>query len=260
MLRSSIGAVNPITPTPKDGARADQLQQCLARRLQLHKESRLDKPQRTHWCLQWFSQNLGVLAAVAVLNNHVVRDLTHADDKVSLLTCVPTRWLDAAPHAQLSGTYIHFDDEAVRVVRSGKAVRTDGIGGREKDHKKAARCLTSETAKSKFYSTYPTTATEDGGSSWGDLRQCVAFAFDMRDKEKTNVICASERSKGILVWPKLDRKSINEIKFAGASTLEAKQLHMVGYLFELGYDLMIAPSANVSESAGFETPLGIFGS
>ena len=41
--------------------------------------------------------------------------------------------------------------------------------------------------------------------------------------------------------------------------LRDKQLHMVGYLFELFYDLMIAPRNNVSCSPGFETCLGIFG-
>jgi hypothetical protein len=34
---------------------------------------------------------------------------------------------------------------------------------------------------------------------------------------------------------------------------------MVGFLFELGYDLMIADGDNVSESPGFEPCLGIFG-
>ena len=47
--------------------------------------------------------------------------------------------------------------------------------------------------------------------------------------------------------------------FAGCSTLEEKQLHMAGYLFELVYDLMISPRDNVSRSPGFETPLGVFG-
>jgi hypothetical protein len=38
----------------------------------------------------------------------------------------------------------------------------------------------------------------------------------------------------------------------------SKQLHMVAYLFELVYDLMLAPEENVSSSPGFERPLAIF--
>jgi len=34
---------------------------------------------------------------------------------------------------------------------------------------------------------------------------------------------------------------------------------MVGYLCELAYDLALTPSDNVSQSPGFETPLGVFG-
>jgi hypothetical protein len=40
---------------------------------------------------------------------------------------------------------------------------------------------------------------------------------------------------------------------------QAKQLHMVGYLCELVYNLALAPGENVSQSPGFETPLGVFG-
>ena len=35
---------------------------------------------------------------------------------------------------------------------------------------------------------------------------------------------------------------------------------MVLYLFELGYDLMISPEDNVSNSPGFEVRLAIYGS
>jgi hypothetical protein len=34
---------------------------------------------------------------------------------------------------------------------------------------------------------------------------------------------------------------------------------MVAYLCELAYDIALSPDHNVSESPGFETPLGIFG-
>ena len=40
--------------------------------------------------------------------------------------------------------------------------------------------------------------------------------------------------------------------------LKDKQLVMVVFLLELGYDLMISVQDNVSESPGFEPCLGIF--
>ncbi len=52
--------------------------------------------------------------------------------------------------------------------------------------------------------------------------------------------------------------SLLKVKIPGTVTLNHKKLHMVAYLCELGYDLMIAPDANISKSPGFETPLGVF--
>jgi hypothetical protein len=52
---------------------------------------------------------------------------------------------------------------------------------------------------------------------------------------------------------------IGAVNFANTKDLEAKQLHMVGYLCELVYDLALSPGDNVSQSPGFDTPLGIFG-
>ena len=45
---------------------------------------------------------------------------------------------------------------------------------------------------------------------------------------------------------------------SGCSTIEEKQLVIVGYALELVDDLMIAVSENVSQSPGFESCLGIF--
>jgi hypothetical protein len=52
---------------------------------------------------------------------------------------------------------------------------------------------------------------------------------------------------------------MHKIRFAGTQCLKEKQLHMVAYLCELAYDIALSPDHNVSESPGFETPLGIFG-
>ena len=50
---------------------------------------------------------------------------------------------------------------------------------------------------------------------------------------------------------------LNILRSRGATgTLGEKQLHLVGYLMELSYDLCIALKNNVSENPGFESFLG----
>ena len=63
----------------------------------------------------------------------------------------------------------------------------------------------------------------------------------------------------MFMWPSCTLAKLGKLKLAGCSTIENKQLHMLGYLFELFYDLMIPPSANVSRSPELESCLGIFG-
>ena len=55
------------------------------------------------------------------------------------------------------------------------------------------------------------------------------------------------------------KERVNRVGFNGLTTLKEKQLRIVGYAFELVYDLMISPLDNISKSPGFETPLGVFG-
>jgi hypothetical protein len=63
---------------------------------------------------------------------------------------------------------------------------------------------------------------------------------------------------GIFRWDKDCLSSLLIVMIPGTVTLNDKKLHMVAYLCELSYDLMIAPGANISKSPGSETPLGVF--
>jgi hypothetical protein len=63
--------------------------------------------------------------------------------------------------------------------------------------------------------------------------------------------------EGILRW---DAKVIVELrKRSRGGEFQEKQLHLVGYLFELCYDLALSPNDNVSQNPGFETFIGEFG-
>jgi hypothetical protein len=53
-------------------------------------------------------------------------------------------------------------------------------------------------------------------------------------------------------------KKNDKLTLYSCNELDEKQLVMVGYVLELGYDLMINADDNISKSPGFEACLGIF--
>ena len=56
---------------------------------------------------------------------------------------------------------------------------------------------------------------------------------------------------GVFFYTKKEYNSIKRENFNGRSEKE-NFMEMVGYLFELGYDLALSPRHNSSESPGFE--------
>ena len=62
-----------------------------------------------------------------------------------------------------------------------------------------------------------------------------------------------------LMMPSVIISKMKYFSFNTCTTIEEKQLHMVSYVFELGYDLMMSPRDNVSNSPGFGVPLEIYG-
>ena len=62
--------------------------------------------------------------------------------------------------------------------------------------------------------------------------------------------------EGLFVWSDRTKAHVKKEKFKGAATLDDKQLHMVPYLLDFFYDIALSSVFNVSQSPGFETPLG----
>jgi hypothetical protein len=58
-----------------------------------------------------------------------------------------------------------------------------------------------------------------------------------------------------------DEKESKQIRAStGKGMTDIQRFHnMCSYQFEMGYDLAISPSCNVSKSPGFESVLGIYG-
>jgi hypothetical protein len=77
----------------------------------------------------------------------------------------------------------------------------------------------------------------------------AGLVFKIGDEEAKTALCSADDKKGLLYWSAT----------AMSKVTKDKQLHMVGFLFEMLYDLMIAPNANVSQSPGFESFLHIYG-
>mmetsp|Transcript_16663 Transcript_16663/g.27714 ORF Transcript_16663/g.27714 Transcript_16663/m.27714 type:complete len:142 (+) Transcript_16663:391-816(+) len=115
-----------------------------------------------------------------------------------------------------------------------------------------------ECMKSTFYSKCPKRSGGHGNNKlrnayFDELVQYVAMGFN----KENGVENIAKEEDGIFVWSVRTLKMLERTKMNGYST-ESKKLVLVAYLFELYYDLLIAPSFNVSESAGLERFIGVF--
>ena len=161
---------------------------------------------------------------------------------------------------KLEGCYLYYDSNNQEWIRSGKAVGSN-FGRRHSQHQASSMLNSSDSRKSKFYNSYPSRAVvlHDSGSKKGDfenLQMMVGISYNKLLKGK--LTHDFETQKGIFHFSTEDNKKIAAINFAGNPRLQTKQLHMLGYLWELAYDLSLAPTSNISGNPGFETALGIY--
>ena len=80
------------------------------------------------------------------------------------------------------------------------------------------------------------------------------MAFDRHDTQAVHVLCDEEH--GIFEWRSHIYVYLQQCPWQQQDMIN-KQLNMVAYLVELFYDLCLSPQDNVSESPGFELPMGI---
>ena len=153
------------------------------------------------------------------------------------------------------GAYEYVNQYSDEVIRAGKA--SAGFLSRHAQHQAAA---SERVASSKFYLQYPSKTRPGhggsppmGGGFFEDLEHRVGLAFDPGDRRAEKALT---QDGGLFEWPK--ECLVGEAKIPGAWTRAAKRLVMVAYGWELLYDLMIAPSVNVSEAPGFEAVNGSF--
>ena len=256
---------NHATILPVDATlleRADLLQKHLEERLLRHCQIRIpDEKKRKHWCLKLGAKNFPQVAAIITLFDHVKPDLSCLDHNQCLLA-TPSSFLKATSNSEASmqGCYVYYDKNNEEWIRSGKAVGSN-FKKRHEEHAKEAKLTTAASSKSKFYNSYPSKSVvlPDASAKKGNfenLQMLVGIGFNKLLKGK--LTCDFETQGGIFHFDAETNNNIDAVKFQGNPRLQQKQLHMLGYIWELAYDLCLAPGSNISGNPGFEAVLGIF--
>ena len=165
----------------------------------------------------------------------------------------------------LGGSYLHYSNEELQWIRSGKAVGSDSsspINGlvyrNEQGHMKKAMVSTLLDGEC-FYTLYPsrlnTSQLPNKIGHFEDLIQYCGFSF--RRENDLEGLTSTDEGKCMFDWS-VYINHLDRSKLGGLKTLREKQLTVIGYFFELCYDICLSPSQNVSNNPGFESIIGAF--
>ena len=88
-----------------------------------------------------------------------------------------------------------------------------------------------------------------------DLTMYCGFCFNR--STDVEAMTSKEHDRGLFDWS-LYIKQLERANIRGCNTLREKQLVVVGYFFEMCYDICLSPGQNVSNNPGFESILGVF--
>jgi len=201
-----------------------------------------------HWCIQWAEENLSRLCAISVLAGHIVPNVK-CSSAIDCLLRRPGRAqyqkaLDPS-NENLSGCYLYYDEEKgrfIRFIRSGK-VHGEGrdFKARNKDHKDGSLLVSTGHLNSRFYRSYPcenacsNSVSDDlKEGSFEDLVMYCGLGFK---RSSSGDLCSAA---GVLFWDEATIDSVKVVNFQ-CTNLKDKQLHMVGHLCEIFYDVLMSP-------------------
>jgi hypothetical protein len=241
-------------------SKADLLVKILRGRLQKLMDKRNVHPDRRgHWAIKLANKNLSLVAAYMVFLDHVKEDLSRLDESKSLLTpCINRFSKLQSCNEEEKGSYLYYDTNNHEFIRSGK-VSAKGFGERHREHLREAR--KEAIPESKFYLSYPTRENVRAKSTstrgvFEQLTLYIAAGFDSKCSLAANIDKSFEEG-GVMIMNATDKANINESMKQSPDSLN-KFHAFLSYQMELGYDLAIAPSCNVSGSFGFESFVGLF--
>lgn len=246
------------------------LHDILQERLTTHVTRSCKESLRDHWVWHFTRANMGRVAAIMVLMQHVKSDLEPAKWNGSVCLLQDPRnntfLLVENQIKVLEGCYLMYDTVLLRFIRSGKAVnpgrtmwvRCFGPSG----HLECAKVPDLRRMDSNFYRSYPSkeAPTLTGGTRRGYFEQLqlyCALGFDRSNTESLKPLVEThEAAKSIFLWEPDTIERLEKLNMAGATTLQDRQLSTVGYLVETAFELALAPGDNVSQSQGYEAMFG----
>jgi len=242
---------------------SDTLNILLCSRLRDHVKKKIkDSKKHSHWSLKWVASNFGRVAAIMQLNGHIKSDLECLEADSTLLGSENNFCLATNDESKQQGAYLYYDQNDRKWIRSGKVINRS-FAIRHLEHSKGAKLTTADSQSSRFYSRYPsidaaltTEACRKG--RFENLQQYVACGIDCEMSEDVKKILTTDASRGGIFHWDAHISKIGGVNFRGVTLLAAKQMHMIGYLFELAYDICIDSVANVSLNPGLETCLGVW--
>ena len=209
------------------------------------------------YCLIWARKNLAAVAAWMVMFGQLKNNISHLNESKCLLAKPDGNYyLMSNAQADLWGCYLFWDDVECKWIRSGKATGEGGIRKRNTQHKKRAEA-DENPDKMALYYLYPSAQSirskyggEDG--MFEDLIPYIPVAFS--GDAAASIACCFEKDycEGEVFFYTTDEKeAIEKTNFRGKAGVQ-KHMEMGAYLFELGYELAMSLSDNVSSSPGLE--------
>ena len=263
--------------------RADAIGSILQRRLSKHIRKISDESKHRHPVLLFSHDNLNRFCALCSFfkqSKTSPSKTKSSDENFCLLRHPINGGFIVALDIKLEGSYLYYFREECRWIRSGKAVgsnhsnpingivRRDSIG-----YFRKASTASLAVDGECFYTLFP---TQDNPNQipnkkgfYEDLTQYCGMSF-MRSENVDGLVNTTPVTQQDLTstsetvhiealfdWSMcidyLDKSNVQDVQ-----TLREKQLIVLGYFFELCYDICLGEEYNVSNNLGFEAIIGVF--
>ena len=223
----------------------------------------------TFFFIQWFRDNLPHFYAIAVYAGHCIGYISLVDITITLLRnpflienyCMNIK----GEILTLEGCYLCYDTVNSKWTRSGNTRGSDRSELQcifkvlTNEHTRGAR----GTPLLKFNLLYQ---YKKNNKSIGNqncyckhLREFCGVGCNRNNKASRIADTNKEGVEGVFQWFPNCLQRLTIFSFNACYVSKERQSHILLYLIELGYNLMISTCHNVSTSPGFEVPLAIFG-